>query len=185
MKLNMKLKITLVFVVLAIAFTYAVFKGNYFSFSFAPKRPVAVTEELSPEQLFDGLKAAVVRDYKGAPLLLADDLFMPQKPVVVHLWASWCGPCVNEVPELIEFAHKNPEVTFIVVSLDEESEDIAKFMKSFPEFDSNRFIRVWDKDNALAKFINADRLPMSAVVRSDRARVQMIKSVVDWNNFEL
>lgn len=181
----MKMKITAVFVALAAVFIYAVFEGSYISFSVVPKRPVSINEELSPQQLFDGLKATVTRDYDGKPLRLESALFDSQKPVIVHLWASWCGPCVNEVPELIEFAHKNPDVILIAVSLDEESGDIAKFMKSFPEFNSDRFIRVWDSDSVLAKFINADRLPMSAVVRSDRSRVQMIKSVVAWEFFEL
>ncbi len=37
----------------------------------------------------------------GDELCLAD---LPQTPILVNFWASWCGPCAREVPELVALA---------------------------------------------------------------------------------
>ena len=108
-----------------------------------------------------------------------------QQDVIIHFWASWCGPCVNEVPELIEFSKKNRDIKFIIISLDEYQDDIAKFLKSFPEFNSEKYIKIWDGPNTLSKYLNADRLPMSVILRKNNNEPQFIKSVVNWKSVKL
>lgn len=38
--------------------------------------------------------------------------------VLLHFWAAWCDPCVEEVPHLIEFARAFPGLKIVAVSLD-------------------------------------------------------------------
>lgn len=39
---------------------------------------------------------------------------------VVNFWATWCGPCKTEIPELNAFAAAHPDVAVIGVSVDEQ-----------------------------------------------------------------
>lgn len=50
------------------------------------------------------------------------------KPVVVNLWASWCGPCRREMPVLRQAQRDHPEITFVFVNQGEASETIRKYL---------------------------------------------------------
>jgi thiol-disulfide isomerase/thioredoxin len=50
------------------------------------------------------------------------------KPMVVNLWASWCPPCIREMPVLAEAQQRNPNITFVFVNQGEKAETINKFL---------------------------------------------------------
>ncbi len=66
--------------------------------------------------------------YKGAPVTALE----PGKTYVVEFWATWCGPCKESIPHLTEIAKKNPDVTFVGVSIWEDDKDgnIKSFVDS-------------------------------------------------------
>lgn len=73
------------------------------------------------------------------------------KPVILNFWASWCPPCVREMPTLDGFylEHKD-EILVIGINLGEKDQTIERFLKrvdvSFPI--------VKDKDHSIEKSYN-------------------------------
>lgn len=179
----MKLKLTILFLILATVFIYFVFKGS--DFSFIQRNNQATQELLTSNTVFDKFFLTQLQDYQGKRFSISEASLTGYQAVIIHLWASWCGPCVGEVPELIEFSKKHQEVKFIIISVDESKDDIAKFLISFPEFNSEKYIKIWDKESAFSKFFNVDRLPMSIILRNDKNEPQFIRSVVDWQSLKL
>jgi thiol-disulfide isomerase/thioredoxin len=57
---------------------------------------------------------------------------MRGKLVIVHFWASWCPPCLKEIPDLIEFAEawQDKPIEILAVSLDENWENAEKVVVS-------------------------------------------------------
>jgi thiol-disulfide isomerase/thioredoxin len=49
------------------------------------------------------------------------------KPVVVNFWATWCPPCVHEMP-ILERAHQSGKVAVIAIANDEE-DAVRAFIK--------------------------------------------------------
>lgn len=180
----MRFKITVLFLLLAAVFVFFVFKGNYFS-SKQKKEVVSLPAAISSADIKNKLSSLELFDYEGKKLSLDKDFKDLHQDIIIHLWASWCAPCVNEVPELIAYSKKNHDIKFVIVSLDDNQEDIAKFLKSFPEFKSDKFIKIWDGSSTISKYLNADRLPMSVVLKKDNNEPKFIKSVVNWKTFTL
>jgi thiol-disulfide isomerase/thioredoxin len=52
-------------------------------------------------------------------------------PVLVHFWATWCPPCREELPALLDFAASS-DVRILAVSVDREWDDIRAFLRRDP-----------------------------------------------------
>ena len=53
----------------------------------------------------------------------AIDFNQPEKPVVLIVWASWCGYCMEEIPHLKEELKDHPEFTWLGLNVNKNPED--------------------------------------------------------------
>ncbi|NOT19362.1 MAG: TlpA family protein disulfide reductase [Sideroxydans sp.] len=62
-------------------------------------------------------KAQRLQDYKG-------------KWVLVNFWATWCPPCLEEIPDLMDLheTHKNTDIVVIGVALDSTEKSVREFV---------------------------------------------------------
>ncbi len=67
-----------------------------------------------------------LKDMHGADVRLAD---YKGKVVVLNFWATWCGPCQTEIPELIEVQNefKDKDVVVLGISIDDPAETLRKY----------------------------------------------------------
>ena len=52
-------------------------------------------------------------------------------PTVVNFWATWCAPCVQEMPHLDQMAKELPNVRFVGIGID-TANNIAQFVDKIP-----------------------------------------------------
>ena len=93
-------------------------------------KQLAEGQELAQKihSLFELKQGAPVRDFTikdidGKIVKLSD---FKGKKVLLEFWASWCVPCIKNIPKLKKFADNNPQVHILAISLDDNKEDWKK-----------------------------------------------------------
>jgi thiol-disulfide isomerase/thioredoxin len=97
------------------------------------------------------------------------------KPVLVNLWATWCGPCIKELPTLDAAA---ATITVATISQDKDRATVATFLAAHPY---PRLKAYLDKDTGLSLAFNAS-LPMSVLYDSTGHEVWRTMGGMDWTS---
>ncbi|MBS1823051.1 MAG: TlpA family protein disulfide reductase [Acidobacteria bacterium] len=50
------------------------------------------------------------------------------KVVLLNFWASWCAPCIEELPSLMELHRRMPQVAIVTISMDEDADAYRRFI---------------------------------------------------------
>lgn len=133
--------------------------------------------------------AAVQTVLPVADLVLLDGKMLnlksfTNKVIVFNFWASWCAPCIEEVPSLISLVKADPNIVVIAVSGDQNKDDIAAFLKSFPGFNRAPIYVVQENAKAIMEHFKVDKLPESFIFNTKGEMVKKISGTINWHTPE-
>jgi thiol-disulfide isomerase/thioredoxin len=101
------------------------------------------------------------------------------KPVILHFWATWCAPCVKELPDLDTFAKKHENTSHIVaVAID--LKDVEKIREFYKTKAINNLTIAFDKEGALSRAFRASVLPTTVFINSQGHEIGRIQGAVEW-----
>ncbi|MCO6510156.1 MAG: TlpA family protein disulfide reductase [Aridibacter famidurans] len=98
----------------------------------------------------EAIRNASVELIDGSTYRLADQ---QGKVVLINLWATWCGPCRNEMPELVKLQNKYGPQGFEVVGLDVDPEPL-EMIKPFAEKMGINYKLGWANEDLVTEFFN-------------------------------
>ena len=82
-----------------------------------------------------------------------------QKLLVINVWATWCGPCVNELPELVTMnrMYRKRPFEMITISMDDpKKQDQALAMLTKLHVSTTNYIFNSDKRDALVEALDKE-----------------------------
>lgn len=104
-------------------------------------------------------------------------------PLIINFWATWCGPCRNEMTSLERLSHRLPvhAARVIGITVDSDMNLAAEFVRSrrltFPMYaDGDR--------KQLQSSLQVRSLPETVLITADGAIAARIVGARDWNGAE-
>jgi thiol-disulfide isomerase/thioredoxin len=88
--------------------------GVVFGSKMKPQSAPTQAPAASADPAATHLYAQTLNDLSGKPQALAQ---WKGKPLLINFWATWCGPCVQEMPELSALAKEEAGKRFNVIGL--------------------------------------------------------------------
>ena len=125
----------------------------------------------------EGVPDFSMRDVNGEEVSLSQ---FKDKIVILNFWASWCEPCVDEFPSMIQLVkHFQGRIILIALSADDNLEDMKGFLKAFQVAIPHIKV-IWDRDRKVAREYGTEVLPESYILGSQNRLIRKITGIDRW-----
>jgi thiol-disulfide isomerase/thioredoxin len=135
-----------------------------------PGNPPPRTVPLAVVPLPVGLRETSVQTIDGESLKLSD---YADKVVVLNIWATWCGPCKLEMPELVKISndYKARGLVVLGIATTYNEQNDPQRVKNFVKAQSIPYKIIWDDGTLAAPLVQAVQgrsvIPQSFVISRD------------------
>lgn len=104
------------------------------------------------------------------------------KIVLLNIWASWCPPCVRELPALDRLQQRLGKKDFVVVavSIDTDPELAGKMF--YDQLGLEHIEMYIEPPEQLGKFFPIDVLPSNFLIDRNTQAMGLLRSFVDWDH---
>lgn len=118
-------------------------------------------------------------DAKGRDMRISD---LRGKVVILNFWATWCTPCVVEMPALDRLQAAFGDETLAVVALSEDREGRRAVEPFLDKLGIKSLGMYFDRNQALAQALGADKLPATYILDREGRAVGRLIGPADWDS---
>ena len=105
------------------------------------------------------------------------------KVLIINFWATWCAPCVEELPSLNKLAESFPKKLIILAVSNERTDSITNFLMAFPVFHSNFIPANVSRKKMLSSF-SVQAFPESYILDKTGKLTEKIIGPQKWDSPE-
>ena len=139
--------------------------------------PAAAAGGVNRSHKGDAAPETAFRDPAGKSVTLAN---FRGAPVLVNLWATWCAPCIKEMPSLDAAAGAGGKVRVLAVSQDMDASKVAPFFAQRKLANLKPYV---DPEMGLSLFYKAN-LPTTVMYDAAGKELWRVSGAFDWTGVE-
>jgi thiol-disulfide isomerase/thioredoxin len=125
---------------------------------------------------------------KPAPQFVVDDETksvdlrkLRGKVVILNLWASYCAPCIEELPSLLALQRRMPDLVIVAVSIDQDPVVYHRFLAR----NHVDLVTVRDADQRVNALYGTAQIPETYVIDRQGILRRKFVSAQDWTSPEI
>jgi thiol-disulfide isomerase/thioredoxin len=130
-------------------------------------------------QIGDSLREAALQGLNGPDRKLSE---FRGKPLIINMWASWCGPCRAEMASLERLAWLEPAAHFTVIGI--STDDFPEQAMTLLQKSNATISQFIDSKLRMENMLGAVRLPLTVLVDADGRIVDKIYGAREWDGAE-
>lgn len=140
-------------------------------------------EIVNEEELFNSIKGTVAPDFtlktiNGESFTLSS---LKGKYVILDFWGSWCGWCIEAIPQLLEFAKMNKDKVVVVAIACNDTDE--RWRAAVAKYKMNHFINVLDKEKKVSKLYKVRAFPTYLLI-SPQGTIEPVKDYEIFKRFD-
>lgn len=103
------------------------------------------------------------------------------KIVLVNFWATWCVPCIDELPSLMELQRQMPQIVVVAISMDEDPEAYQRFLTKYHV----DLLTVRDPSQKIQTLYGTAQIPETYVIDRQGMLRRKFVSAQNWTSPEI
>ncbi len=103
------------------------------------------------------------------------------KVVLLNLWASYCAPCIEELPSLLALQRQMPDLVIVAVSIDQDPDVYHRFL----EKNHVNLVTVRDEDQRVNALYGTAQIPETYIIDREGVLRRKFVSAQDWTSPEI
>lgn len=132
------------------------------------QHPTGIEKPAPDFSITDGNRTVALHDYRG-------------KTVVLNFWATWCAPCVEEIPSLSELQRRLPQIVVLGVSIDEDPQAYRTFLTEHPV----SFVTIREGNQRTSTLYGTFLFPESYIIDAHGMIVRKFVNSQNWTTPEI
>jgi cytochrome c biogenesis protein CcmG, thiol:disulfide interchange protein DsbE len=101
--------------------------------------------------------------------------------VVLNLWASWCAPCIEELPSLLALQKQMPELVIVAVSMDQDPDVYNRFLLK----NHVNLVTVRDEEQRVNALYGTAQIPETYIIDRQGVLRRKFVSAQNWTSPEI
>lgn len=106
------------------------------------------------------------------------------KVVLINFWATWCGPCIREMPSLVRLQAARGGSGFTVIGLSQDPEGwpvVVPFLKKYKLAALPVYV---DENTAVSRAMGIRGLPTSVLIDREGREIGRLAGLAEWDSAE-
>ena len=104
------------------------------------------------------------------------------RPLIINVWASWCGPCRAEMDSLERLAWRSGGTAFAIIGI--STDDDPRLAQGWLRTSRATLSQFLDHELQMERLLGATRLPLTVLVGADGRVLRKVYGAREWDSAE-